>query len=367
MGKSTTVKKGKSSDPLSKVKNAGVTKAAESPKAKSKALAKEVASKSGKKEKKSKKVESSSESSESEEESEAESSDDSDSSSEEEEKPKKKVAAKKAAASDSESSDDSDSDSSSEEEEKPKANGAKKAAAKKEESDSDSDSSEDEEEEKKEEAKTTSVSHRLTVLTSPAHANPRPQDSDSDSDSDSSDSDEEEKPAEKAEEAPKKRKALDDPVIPAKKAKTEESAASATLFVGSLAWAVNDDILYQAFSEFPDLVSARVITDREGGRSRGFGYVDFSSEEAAKTALEAKNGSELEGRAMNIDFSGAKPTSDNPRDRASNRADRHGDSVSPESDTLFVGNLSFDIDQDSVRDFFAGAGEVTGVRLPTDP
>ena len=371
MGKSTTVKKGKSSDPLSKVKNAGVTKAAESPKAKSKAIAKEIASKSSKKEKKSKKVESSSESSESESESEAESSDDSDSSSEEE-KPKKKAAAKKEVAKKVESESDSDSDdsdSSSEEEEKPKANGAKKVAAKKEESDSDdSDSSSEEEEKEAAKAKAASVSHALTASTEPTRANPPPQDSDSDSDSsDSSDSDEEEKPAEKAEEAPKKRKALDDPVIPAKKAKTEESAASATLFVGSLAWAVNDDILYQAFSECADLVSARVITDREGGRSRGFGYVDFSNEESAKAALEAKNGSDLEGRAMNIDFSGAKPSNDNPRDRASNRADRHGDSVSPESDTLFVGNLSFDIDQDSVRDFFAGAGEVTGVRLPTDP
>lgn len=373
MGKSTSVKKSKGSDPLTKVKNAGVSKATESPKAKSKALAKEVAAKgvNGKEKKKSKKpVESESESSESESEEEDESSeseddsDDSDSSSEEE-KPKKKVAAKKAAPaaakkdesdSDSDSSDaDSDDSDSSEEEEKPKAkaNGTKAAAAKKDESDSDSDSSEDssdsdsDEEEEKPKAKDSS---------------------DSDS-SDSSDSDEEEKPAVKeAEEPAKKRKALDDPVIPAKKARTDESEPSSTLFVGSLAWAVNDDTLYGAFSDCADLVSARVITDREGGRSRGFGYVDFANHEAAQAAMDAKQGSDLEGRAINIDFSGGRPApSDNPRDRASNRAQRHGDSVSPESDTLFVGNLSFDIDQDSVREFFASTGEVTGVRLPTDP
>lgn len=71
---------------------------------------------------------------------------------------------------------------------------------------------------------------------------------------------------------------------------------------------------------------------------------------------------------MNIDFAGGRPEqSDNPRDRASSRAQRHGDDVSPESDTLFVGNLSFDIDQESVREFFASSGDVTGVRLPTDP
>lgn len=146
------------------------------------------------------------------------------------------------------------------------------------------------------------------------------------------------------------------------------SEQSATLFVGSLAWAVNDDILYQAFSEFPNLTSARVITDREGGRSRGFGYVDFSDAESAKAALEAKNGTELEGRNMNIDFSGKRPErSDNPGDRANDRAQRHGDSLSPESDTLFVGNISFEMDQDTVHAFFATVAEPTSVRLPTDP
>lgn len=194
------------------------------------------------------------------------------------------------------------------------------------------------------------------------------QDSDSDDSSDSDEEEEEKAAPKEAEEPVKKRKALDDPVIPSKKARTGDSEPSKTLFVGSLAWAVNDDILYEAFSEFAGLTSARVITDREGGRSRGFGYVDFESHEAAQVALDAKNGTELEGRNMNIDFAGGRPEpSDNPRDRASNRAERHGDSVSPESDTLFVGNLSFDIDQDSVREFFASTGEVTGVRLPTDP
>lgn len=199
----------------------------------------------------------------------------------------------------------------------------------------------------------------------------------SDSDSDSSDSDEEEEDSDskeasetetKTEEPSKKRKALDDPVIPGKKARTDISDKSSTLFVGSLAWAVDDNTLYEAFQEFPDLTGARVVTDKQTGRSRGFGYVDFGNPEAAAAALEASQGKDLAGRAMNIDFSGQKPAGDgNHQARAQDRAQKHGDTVSPESETLFVGNLPFDTDQDTVHAFFSEVAEVASVRLPTDP
>lgn len=198
----------------------------------------------------------------------------------------------------------------------------------------------------------------------------------SDSDSDSSDSDEEDssdskeasETETKTEEPSKKRKALDDPVIPGKKARTDISDKSSTLFVGSLAWAVDDNTLYEAFQEFPDLTGARVVTDKQTGRSRGFGYVDFGNPEAAAAALEASQGKDLAGRAMNIDFSGQKPAGDgNHQARAQDRAQKHGDTVSPESETLFVGNLPFDTDQDTVHAFFSEVAEVASVRLPTDP
>lgn len=139
------------------------------------------------------------------------------------------------------------------------------------------------------------------------------------------------------------------------------------MFVGNLGWGIDDDALYAAFKDHADLVSARVVTDKATGRSRGFGYVDFSNAESCNAALEAMQGFELEGRAMNLDLSKPRPAENaNPRDRANDRASKHGDSVSPESDTLFVGNLPFDADEDMVSEFFNQVAEVKSLRLPTD-
>lgn len=80
---------------------------------------------------------------------------------------------------------------------------------------------------------------------------------------------------------------------------------STKLFVGSLPWAVNDDTLKTAFEAHGKVVSAKVITDRETGKSRGFGFVEMENEADADSAIQALNGSELNGR--NIIVSEAKP------------------------------------------------------------
>ena len=80
---------------------------------------------------------------------------------------------------------------------------------------------------------------------------------------------------------------------------------STKLFVGSLPWGVNDDALKAAFEAHGNVVSAKVITDRETGRSRGFGFVEMENETDANNAIQALNGSELNGR--NIIVSEAKP------------------------------------------------------------
>lgn len=74
------------------------------------------------------------------------------------------------------------------------------------------------------------------------------------------------------------------------------------LFVGSLPWSVDDAALEELFATHGEVVSARVITDRETGRSRGFGFVEFNDEATAQTALDALNGTMVEGRTINIDF-----------------------------------------------------------------
>lgn len=134
-----------------------------------------------------------------------------------------------------------------------------------------------------------------------------------------------------------------------------------------MAWSVDDDALYQAFQSFDGLVGARVVTEKGTGRSRGFGYVDFKDAESAQVAYEAMQGQDVGGRAINLDYANARPEGSDPQNRAADRAKKHGDTLSAESDTLFVGNLPFDIDQDSVTQFFNEVSSVTSVRLPTDP
>lgn len=69
------------------------------------------------------------------------------------------------------------------------------------------------------------------------------------------------------------------------------------LFVGNLPWAVTTDDLVQLFSQYGDVQDAIVLTDRETGRSRGFGFVEMPDEQAL-AAVEALNGFELQGREI---------------------------------------------------------------------
>jgi len=70
------------------------------------------------------------------------------------------------------------------------------------------------------------------------------------------------------------------------------------LFVGSLPWAVDDAKLAEIFSQAGTVVSAKVIKDRETGRSRGFGFVEMSTDEEADNAVKNLNGSDMEGRKI---------------------------------------------------------------------
>lgn len=72
------------------------------------------------------------------------------------------------------------------------------------------------------------------------------------------------------------------------------------LFVGSLPWSVNDEQLAQMFAEAGTVDSARVITERDTGRSKGFGFVEMATDEEAKKAVEILNGKEIEGRAITV-------------------------------------------------------------------
>jgi cold-inducible RNA-binding protein len=72
------------------------------------------------------------------------------------------------------------------------------------------------------------------------------------------------------------------------------------LYVGNLSYSIDDSQLQQIFAGHGTVVSAQVIMDRETGRSKGFGFVEMSSEAEAQAAIAACNGKEIEGRALNV-------------------------------------------------------------------
>ena len=75
---------------------------------------------------------------------------------------------------------------------------------------------------------------------------------------------------------------------------------SQKLFVGGLSWGTNADALRLAFDRFGEIEDAVVISDRDTGRSRGFGFVTFVDKSAADEAIEKMNGSELDGRSLTV-------------------------------------------------------------------
>lgn len=83
------------------------------------------------------------------------------------------------------------------------------------------------------------------------------------------------------------------------------------LFIGSLAWGTNDDSLKAFFEQVGTVVSANVIVDRETNRSKGFGFVEMSSDEEAKKAVAELNGKDLDGRPIVVNE--ARPREERPR------------------------------------------------------
>ncbi len=72
-----------------------------------------------------------------------------------------------------------------------------------------------------------------------------------------------------------------------------------TLYVGNLPWSTKSEDLVSAFNQHGEVVNGRIITDRETGRSRGFGFVEVSDEDAEKI-IEAMNGAEFDGRVLTV-------------------------------------------------------------------
>ena len=72
------------------------------------------------------------------------------------------------------------------------------------------------------------------------------------------------------------------------------------LYVGNLSYQTDSEGLRTLFTQFGEVTSATVLTDRDTGRSRGFGFVEMGSEDAASAAMQALNGTEFEGRTIKV-------------------------------------------------------------------
>lgn len=86
--------------------------------------------------------------------------------------------------------------------------------------------------------------------------------------------------------------------------------AQQNLFIGSLAYATTDDGLKAHFEQIGPVKSARVITDRETGRSKGFGFVEYENDDDNQKAVDQLNGKELDGRSINVSL--ARPREERP-------------------------------------------------------
>ncbi len=82
---------------------------------------------------------------------------------------------------------------------------------------------------------------------------------------------------------------------------------STNVYVGNLAFNTNNGDLETLFAQYGEVASAHVITDRESGRSRGFGFVEMASSDAAETAISALDGKDHDGRQLTVNV--AKPRS----------------------------------------------------------
>lgn len=88
-------------------------------------------------------------------------------------------------------------------------------------------------------------------------------------------------------------------------------AQNKKLYVGNIAYDLDNEALKQAFEEYGEVLSAQIIMDRETGRSKGFGFVEMGTLEEAEAAINALNGTAIAGRPLTVNE--ARPQADRPR------------------------------------------------------
>jgi RNA recognition motif-containing protein len=94
------------------------------------------------------------------------------------------------------------------------------------------------------------------------------------------------------------------------------------IYVGNLSYNVSEDELRTMFSEFGEVESVKILTDKFSGQSKGFGFVEMSAKAEAQSAIESLNGKDLKGRSLNVNE--ARPRSEGHRGGARSGGPRRG-------------------------------------------
>jgi len=137
-----------------------------------------------------------------------------------------------------------------------------------------------------------------------------------------------------------------------------------------MSWNTNQEGLQKFFEKYGAIDSCKLLTDRDTGRSKGIGFVEFNTRAEAKKAIADADNLNLDGRLLTVSFSnenrptpGATGGQQRPAFGGGDRGSRPDNSAK----TIFVGNLSFNADEDTVKEFFSSCGNVVGVRLAKSP
>jgi len=222
---------------------------------------------------------------------------------------------------------------------------AKKVESSSSESESESSSEEEEEEKKKSESEESEESS---------------EEESSEEESEESDEEESSEEEEEEEEESNKRKREDDTetAAPASKvAKTEsEEPQSLTVFVGGLPFAATENTVADYFASCGAIKEVRLMSDRQTGRPKGFGYIEFETAEGVKKAIEY-DGSDYDGRSLRVNMADQRPAI---RDSPAARDEK------PPCNTVFIGGLSFNSTVESITEAFGECGNVVEVRIMKD-
>lgn len=190
---------------------------------------------------------------------------------------------------------------------------------------------------------------------------------------DSDDESEEEKP--KAKNGKQNKKAdsddEDDEEIQVVKTQKKEEAEEddgethAELFIKNLPWSIDQDGLAEGFSEYGTVTNVKILTNKQTGKPSGLAFVAFENRSQAKKALA--NVTTIGDRQVSISFSNEnRPSNDGPRQDRGPRQEggfRPRQEFSGTAHTVFVGNLGFKTNENSISKFFSRAGNVVGIRI----